>query len=178
MTYIDPTITFFSYKHLYVISFCSVTLFFIIIMPSIILLIVYAIRLFEKVKSRLSQRQNLSLLTFVETFQGCYEDGTNGTRDYRAVSGWLLARSEAANHCCPPCYVSCSRYYMVLNSATYFHIIIPLVCLFLSIPHCVFYGYIVYRIGQQLKQSNIDFRAVAREWCMQSGDEEQPQVAD
>ena len=94
VTYIDPTVTFFSHKHLYVISFCSVILFFIIIMPPIILLIVYPTWLFEKVKSRLSQRQNLSLLTFVETFQGCYEDGTNGTRDYRAVSGWLLATCE------------------------------------------------------------------------------------
>ena len=192
VTYIDPTITFFSYKHLYVISFCSVILFFII-MPPIILLIVYPTRLFEKVKSRLSQRQNLSLLTFVETFQGCYKDGTNRTRDYRVVSGWLLAlckflllltsifsllvevddrhpllqwqiiillliavsvlcavlrryRSEAANHSgvVLPAMLAAAGTMVTtfLNSATFFHTILPLVCLFLSIPHCVFYGYI------------------------------------
>ena len=27
---------------------------------------------------------------FVDTFHGCYKDGTNGTRDYRAVSGYIL----------------------------------------------------------------------------------------
>ena len=28
--------------------------------------------------------------TFVEPFHSCYKDGTNGTRDYRAVSGYIL----------------------------------------------------------------------------------------
>ena len=224
VTFIDPTVTVFSQKHLYVISFCSGILFFII-MPPIILLIVYPTRLFEKVKSCLSQRQNLSLFTFVDTFQGCYKNGTNGTHDYRVVSGWLLAsftlllllasifsllvevgdkrpllswqipilllvavcvlcgvlrpyRSEAANHSgviLPAMLAAAGTMYITfLNSTAYFHTIIVLDCLFLSIPHCVFYGYIVYRIGKQLKQSNIDLRAVARKWCRQSGDEEQP----
>ena len=26
----------------------------------------------------------------METFHGCYKDGTNGTRDYRAISGYIL----------------------------------------------------------------------------------------
>ena len=34
---------------------------------------------------------NLSIETFVSTFQGCYKDGLNGTRDYRSLSGGILA---------------------------------------------------------------------------------------
>ena len=34
---------------------------------------------------------NLAIQAFVSPFQGCFKDGTNGTRDYRALSGGLLA---------------------------------------------------------------------------------------
>ena len=30
------------------------------------------------------------MYTFVDIFHGCYKDGTNGTQDYRVVSGYLL----------------------------------------------------------------------------------------
>ena len=35
-------------------------------------------------------RWRIAIKTYVETFQGCFRDSTDGTRDYRAVSGYLL----------------------------------------------------------------------------------------
>ena len=91
VVYIDPTIKFFSYKHYYIIIL-SALIFTLIVIPPIILMIIIPTRLFKKIHRFLKPRWGISLTIFVDTFQGCYKDGTsNGTRDYRAISGYLLA---------------------------------------------------------------------------------------
>ena len=60
-----------------------------IICPTI-LLIVYPTRLFRKCVSYCGFRRWHALHMFVESFQGQYKDGTNGTRDFRMVSASFL----------------------------------------------------------------------------------------
>ena len=69
-----------------VLLLSSIILIFIVSPPTI-LLAVYPTRCFRKVSTCLKLRW---LIAFTDTFQGCYKDGTNGTRDYRAISGYIL----------------------------------------------------------------------------------------
>ena len=81
------------------IAVCVLVIF--IICPTI-LLIVYPTRLFRKCVSCCGFRRWHALHMFVESFQGEYKDGTNGTRDFRMVSAsFLILR--------------------ILTMATYFH---------------------------------------------------------
>ena len=77
VTYIDPNI------HLYLMAFSVYILVFVVI-PPILILMVYSIRLCNRPHSHLSPRLNLAL-SIVNTYQGCYKDGTNGTQDYRII---------------------------------------------------------------------------------------------
>ena len=90
MVYIDPTVPFLAQKYLYLISL-STFIFVFLFSPPLILLIVYPTSLFRVVSRRLKPKWNIAIKTYVDTFHGCYNDGTSGTRDYRAVSGYLLA---------------------------------------------------------------------------------------
>ena len=90
VTYIDPTVIPFSHKHMPLIFLSAIILIFIVSPPTI-LLAVYPTRCFRKVSTCLKPRWLIALHTFTDTFQGCYKDGTNGTRDYRAISGYILA---------------------------------------------------------------------------------------
>ena len=89
VTYIDPTVPMYSPRHIYLMIFSTCVLLFIVL-PPILVLIVFPTRLSNKLQTYFSPRLNLALFTFVATFQGCYKDGTNGTRDYRALSGGIL----------------------------------------------------------------------------------------
>ena len=60
--------------------------FVIFIICPTILLILYPTRLFRKCVSYCGFRRWHALYMFVESFQGQYKDGTNGTRDFRMVS--------------------------------------------------------------------------------------------
>ena len=87
--YYDPTVechtqesTIFS-----AIAYCMLVIF--IICPTI-LLILYPTRLFRKCVSCCGFRRWHALHMFVESFQGQYKDGTNGTRDFRMVSASFL----------------------------------------------------------------------------------------
>lgn len=88
--YIDPTFPFGSKEHLYIISFSAFIAIFLFL-PPFILLIIYPTSLYKKLSVRLKPRWKIAIKSYVETFQGCYKDGTNGTRDYRALSGYVLA---------------------------------------------------------------------------------------
>ena len=90
VTYIDPKVSFFSHKHNYSIILYMFILVFLI-MPPLLLLIVFPTHLFRKISVCLKPRWIVSIQTFVDTLHGSYTDGTNGTRDYRAVSGYILA---------------------------------------------------------------------------------------
>ena len=90
VTYIDPTVIPHSHKHMPLLFLSAIILIFFVLPPTI-LLAVYPTRCFRKVSTCLKPRWLIALHTFTDTFQGCYKDGTNGTRDYRAISGYILA---------------------------------------------------------------------------------------
>ncbi len=58
----------------------------IIINIPTVLLLLYPIKCFRKLLSYCGPKKYHALYVFLDTFQGRYKDGTNGTRDYRAVS--------------------------------------------------------------------------------------------
>ena len=88
--YIDPTVPYQSKTHIYLIIF-SLFIAIFLFLPPPILLSIYPTSFFQKISRYLKPRWNIAIKIYVDTFQGCYKDGTNGTRDYRAVSGYLLA---------------------------------------------------------------------------------------
>ena len=87
--YYDPTVECYTQEHFLfaVIASCVVIVF--IIFPAI-LLIVYPTRLFRRCVSCCGFRRWHALHMFVESFQGQYKDGTNGTHDFRMVSATFL----------------------------------------------------------------------------------------
>ena len=198
VAYIDPTVLFFSRKHLHLILLSAFIFLFIILFP-LLLLITFPTHMFRKVSKCLRPRWIVSLQTFVDTFHGCYKDGTNGTRDYRAVSGYLLAiwallpavmitatalkieylfpsvtftllfialtvvcallrpyKHRAANVSgvtIPATLASVLALVMFfLGNIQRTTSVFVIGCILLSLPHCVFYGYIVYRLWKLLKQ--------------------------
>ncbi len=52
----------------------------------LILLLLYPIKRFRKLLSYCGPKKYHALYVFLDSFQGHYKDGTNGTRDYRAAS--------------------------------------------------------------------------------------------
>lgn len=94
VSYIDPTVTLFSHTHLLLVFLAAFILIFILL-PPILLLLVFPTTCFRKVSTCLKPRWVLTLKIFTDTFHGSYKDGTNGTRDYRPISGiiflfWIL----------------------------------------------------------------------------------------
>ena len=81
--YYDPTIVYLSSEHCLYAVIALLTLFTFIISPVLILLL-YSISFFQKFLNLLPHRLQINLRTFVDSFQGCYKDGTEpGTRDCR-----------------------------------------------------------------------------------------------
>ena len=79
--YYDASIEYFGKKHLpYGILALFVVLIFIIF--PILLLILYPMRCFQQCLGCYRVRWH-ALRMFIDAFQGCYKDGTNGTRDCR-----------------------------------------------------------------------------------------------
>ena len=80
--YFDGTVPYFSKAHLpYAVLAISVLLLFAVL-PSVVLFL-YPFSCFQKFLNLLPIRRHI-LHTFMDSFQGCYQDGTRpGTRDYR-----------------------------------------------------------------------------------------------
>ena len=87
--YYDPTVKCHSqeYSIFVIVAVCVLAVF--IACPTV-LLILYPTRLFRKCVSCCGFRRWHALHMFVESFQGQYKDGTNGTRDFRMVSASFL----------------------------------------------------------------------------------------
>ena len=86
--YFDPSYAYFRFPHIvYAITTLLIAVPLIII--PIILLFFYQYQWFQKLLHRLRLR-SLALNTFVDAFQGCYKDGTNGTCDCRYFSSLQL----------------------------------------------------------------------------------------
>ena len=89
MLYIDPNIPFLSTTHALLISF-SLAVAVFVFLPPLLILVVYPTSLYRKISHCISLKWKLRIKTYVETFHGSFKDGTNGTRDYRSLSGWLI----------------------------------------------------------------------------------------
>ena len=84
--YFDSSIRLFSKQHLPYVILSVIATSFVIIFS--LLLLFYPTKLFRKLLEHcLPLQWRLALHAFVETFHGHYKDGTNGTKDYRAIAG-------------------------------------------------------------------------------------------
>ena len=88
VVYFDPSIVYFGPSH---IAYAIITLIlsFMILVVPVILLFLYPYRWFQRCLNRFHLR-SLALNTFVDAFQGCYKDGTDGTRDCRYFAALQL----------------------------------------------------------------------------------------
>ena len=89
--YYDATIEYFGDQHLpYGVLAVFVMLVFIFF--PVLLLLLYPMRCFQHCLSCCGVRWH-ALPIFIDAFQGCYKDGTNGSRDHRRfAAAFLLAR--------------------------------------------------------------------------------------
>ena len=85
-----PSIHVYSSEYIPYLVTVLILMFFLGVCPTAMLCI-YSIKFFQrKLNNCCSQRIQIALKTFVETFQGTFKDGLNGTRDYR-ISPALFA---------------------------------------------------------------------------------------
>ena len=80
--YIQPNLKYFSGPHL-IYGLITLALGIVLLILPMVLLCLYPYRCCRQCLNNFSQR---SLHAFVDAFQGCYKDGTNGTRDCRYFS--------------------------------------------------------------------------------------------
>ena len=84
--YFDPTVELYSAQHWQYLS-CSIILSLFLLAIPILLISLYPVKLFKRLlHCFLPSKWWLILNTFVDTFQGHYKDGTDGTRDFRVFS--------------------------------------------------------------------------------------------
>ena len=90
LLYADPLIHMYSKQHLPYLLGSVLLLVAFFVLPTL-LLCLYPTRIFRKVLFHcLSLRWQQAVSAFIDTFQGHYKDGTNGTQDYRAASALHL----------------------------------------------------------------------------------------
>ena len=84
----DPRIEFFGIKEHLKYALASIMIVMLLILPPVILLIVYPIKMFRLLlfKCHLSTRTLASLNIFVEKYYSCYRDGREGGRDMRSLA--------------------------------------------------------------------------------------------
>ena len=84
--YFDPNVPYGSNKHILFMAF-SLAVAVFIFLPPLLILVVYPTPLYRKISHWISPKWRLRIKTFVETFNGSFKDGTNGTKDYRSWCG-------------------------------------------------------------------------------------------
>ena len=87
--YSDPSIEFYSREHLLYYLLALIQCLFLVFLPSL-LLFLYPTRLYRWMSQFISVRKQLAITTFVEALNHGFKDGLNGTRDYRALAGFLI----------------------------------------------------------------------------------------
>ena len=85
----DPSIEFYSRGHLLYFLLALIQCLFLVFLPSL-LLFLYPTRLYRWMSQFISTRKQLAITTFVEALNHCFKDGLNGTRDYRALAGFVI----------------------------------------------------------------------------------------
>ena len=86
VVYSDPTIVWFSHKHILYMLAAVVPFILLVLIPSL-LLCVYPTRIYGCLSRFVSARKRLSITAFAEALHNCFKSGLNGTRDYRALAG-------------------------------------------------------------------------------------------
>ena len=92
--YYDGTVEFFGKEHLPFAILALVTLLVFNILP-LLLLLLYPYRCFHRCLNKYNIRCQV-LHVFMDAFQGCYKDGSNGTRDCRLFAALYLMIRIAA----------------------------------------------------------------------------------
>ena len=106
--YYNASIEYFSKEHLpfAVLALCVLLVF--VIFP-LLLLLLYPMRSFQRCLGYCTRIRWQFLHTFADAFQGCYKNGTNGTRDYRYFAGlYLLFRIVMWGTFITPMLYTCS----------------------------------------------------------------------
>ena len=84
----DEAIVYLSQGH-YMFALLAIVLFSTFLVLPMILLFIYPFSCFQRVLNK-TGLNSLILRTFIDSFQGYYKDGTDGTKDCRFFSGFLL----------------------------------------------------------------------------------------
>ena len=93
-------------------SFLAMLVFILFVLFPTLLLLLYPFKLCQRICHRLPSRFKIALHIFVDSFQGCYKDGTDpGTRDFR----WFSSAPFVLR-------LSCFAIYSVLQNAMFFSI--------------------------------------------------------
>ena len=90
--YSDPTVVVYSSEHIPYLVVALIMCFLLAICPAL-LLCLYPTRLYERLSICCSPRKRIAIKTFAEALHSCFKNGLNGTRDYRAVAGFLIIAS-------------------------------------------------------------------------------------
>ena len=102
--YYDASIAYFGKEHLPYAVLALVVLFIFVLLPTVLLLL-YPMRCFQKCLGHCGLRCH-ALHIFMDTFQGCYKDGTNGTRDCHYFTTLYLI-TRYIFFCCACIYCRC-----------------------------------------------------------------------
>ena len=86
----QPSMHFYSLQFMPYLAITLVILFFLGVCPTALLCIYSIISFRIKLNNCCTQRIQIALNTFVETFQGTFKNGLNGSRDYRVSPALLL----------------------------------------------------------------------------------------
>ena len=86
--YFDTTVVAYSSEHIPYLVVAVVVCFLMAICPAL-LLCLYPTRLYEKFSRFWSPRKRIAIKAFTEAIHSCFKNGLNGSRDYRAVAGFL-----------------------------------------------------------------------------------------
>ena len=104
-----------------------VLLFFLVFLPSLLLLL-YPIQVFHAALHKCCRpRFLLKLNIFVETFQGTFKDGCNGTRDFRIIPGLVACTIVVMNTLCCIAHLAHFGDYLVLSFVIIF-VLIGILC--------------------------------------------------
>ena len=120
MLYYDGSVEYFGEKHLPYAILAIIILLVFTLLP-ILILCVYPCQCFQRFLNGCHIRRQV-LQIFMDAFQGCYKDGTNGTRDCRYFSAlYLIARVFG--------YISLGSDLLLLRSSTIILIFLILILL-------------------------------------------------
>ena len=87
--YYDPSIEYFSRQHL-PFAILAICILLVFVLFPLMLLLLYPMKSFQRCLGYCTIMRWQFLYTFADAFQGCYKNGTNGTRDYRYFAGLYL----------------------------------------------------------------------------------------